>query len=52
MLVRAARDPDAAARLRRWYQYWIDDEPLLSPILLARHPAFAAFLRGQGTIPG
>lgn len=46
MLVRAVRDPGAADRLRRWYRDWIDDEPLLSPILLARHPAFAAFLGG------
>jgi len=45
MLVRA-RDPITAARLRNWYQHWIDDEVLLAPVILARHPAFAAFLRG------
>jgi hypothetical protein len=45
MLVRTA-DRDTAARLRSWYQHWIDDEVLLAPVILARHPAFAAFVRG------
>ena len=43
MLLRAG-DPVIAARLRAWYRHWIDDEQLVAPIILVRHPAFAAFV--------
>lgn len=45
MLVRAA-DPAVAARLRAWYREWLEDEQLLAPVIVPRHPAFFAFVRG------
>lgn len=48
-LVRAGQDHAVAELVRRYYQEWISSEPLLAPLVLARHPEFAAFLDHSST---